>query len=73
MEGVRAVQRLLKKSYAPAFEFRRVSANLFEVRLDAVCEEAGYDGAKAPTDLGFEPVDLERADPGLQVITNGVL
>ena len=61
--------RLLKKSYARAFEFRRASAKLYETRLDAVWEEAGYEGAKAPADLGFEPVDLERADSGLEATT----
>jgi predicted NAD/FAD-dependent oxidoreductase len=54
--------RLLRKSYARAFEFRRASAKLFETRVHAVWEEAVYEGANAPTGVGFEPVNLEGAD-----------
>ena len=67
------MQRLLKRSYASAFQFGRASGKLFEAPLAAVREEAVYAGAKASTELGLEPVYLERAGPGLEVLTNGAL
>lgn len=58
--------RLLKKAYARAFEFRRATDALFTARLHATWEEVLEDGPAVKADLrpglGFEPVDLTRAD-----------
>ncbi len=54
--------RLLSKAYARAFEFRRVSAALFETRLKAPWEETPFHGLTATPNLGFDAIDLQRTD-----------